>query len=561
MRHSTAVSFLLFSVFVYSIFPLIGTKAVKQINPVLFIGLAHVSALMALTGVNAVLLVRRQIARFSVLRSCVATRWFILAALASGAINAASHACLFASFIYISSASATALYEVWPAAAVLLIGRLLPRHYLRVASREWLFIVMALAGIGLLIKSATSTGTYTLPPPTSIAVGVLLALLSAGLMALSSSLDVVLARRFDGVAAPYLQPVISQNIVKIFSSSGTLIVYFLFFRSGAQGVLDSAVLLLAVGTGIFVIAFGAVTYHIGNILAESPAVNVLWYLTPVLSLLWLDVFGVATITAGVAVGAILIITANLLLTTRADPQTAYSGALGGLCLSAFFCSYIHGTNDEHYCDLIIAVTGFFAILAGFMLNRVSEKAQRVARAALEVLEAVRRSEVLSSEERGEVTTRVIEFIEGRTMRRRGGPIGPVSPLHQVVDHHVDMLGRKLAAACGHVVSFSEMLVLVMLAGIAIVIAHVSRPDSFIGDLLPVVLTGVIVFLCVRVFEEEKGDVMNAVLAIYRRQELIGPERASVSERGVPLISIVLLIGIFVIYVLVLVRKHGIPFTV
>jgi hypothetical protein len=318
------------------------------------------------------------------------------------------------------------------------------------------------------------------------------------------------------------------------------------------------VITMAAGTGFFVIAFGAVAYHIGNILAESPSVNVLWYLTPVLALLWLDAAGVATITPGVAIGAILIISANLLLTTRADPQTAYAGTLGGICLSAFFCAYVRGTNDDHYYDMIVAATGVFAILAAFMLQRVSEKARRVSNTAVELLESVRRSAAFSDDEKLTISKRILDFVELRSRRVRNTIAIPVSFVHRTADPDVDLLSRKLVVARAHVVSFGEMVVLVMLAGLSLVIAHLSRPYSFTGDLVPVVLTGVLAFLCVKVFEEDHGDLLSEVLSVYKETELIGREDSepTAGYRGV---SVALLLAVFIIYVIVLARRHGVPF--
>lgn len=558
MKQSAAVFFLLLSVIAYSVFPLIGTHTVAIVHPVLFIGLSHLFALIAISAVTA-FLVHRDLLKKTALGLLVSRRFLLLAA-GSGIANAGSHASLFASFAYISSASATALYEIWPIAVVLLIGRLLPQKYSIIKVRQWLFIFLALSGVALLVKSATSSSEESSLIHGQNLYGVVLALLSGVLMAISSALDVSLTRRLDALRAPFIQPIIAQNVIKIFSSSATILFFLLLYRPPLESIrLDISILSMAAATGVFVIAFGAVAYHIGNILAESPTVNLLWYLTPVFALLWLDLSGAGSITPTVAVGAILIISANLLLTTRADSKSAYAGTLEGLCLSAFFCIYVSGADNGHYYDMIAASTAVFAILAGFMLQRVSEKAQRVSNIAVDLLEAVIRSTKFTISEKHLLIQSILDYLDARLANTKL-MAEPLPKFYANADNSVDLLSRKISIGLKRVVSFGEMLVLVLLAVLSLLIAHLERPASFIGDFMPVVLTGVMVFLCVRIYEEERGGQLCEVVLHYRQSFLHETEfELTDNQASQPkLISVALLFVLFALYGIVLVRKHGLP---
>jgi hypothetical protein len=98
----------------------------------------------------------------------------------------------------------------------------------------------------------------------------------------------------------------------------------------------------------------------------------------------------------------------------------------------------------------------------------------------------------------------------------------------------------------------------MLAGTVLVLVHIGRPRSLIGDLLPVVLTGVFVFLCVRIYEERDGEMITPIALVYDDEDDHHEPPPAVDSHASP-VSLTLLVGILLLYILVLVRTYGMPF--
>ncbi|GAA3611959.1 hypothetical protein GCM10022223_30090 [Kineosporia mesophila] len=559
---SNSIGFMLLSVLAYSFFPLVGTSSVDQVDPTLFIALCHLFAFLGLLPV-ALVMIRRRRTAFTATRPALRSRPYLADCARSGLVNAISHASLFASFSYVNSASSTAIYEIWPVAAVVLFSRLIA-EYRGTELRDWLYLGLSGGGVGLIAVSVSlGRRADALHRDWDTTIGIALALLSAGAMALSTTLSARASRRLGTMHDPLSQAVLAQSTIKVFSTLGMTTVFLLLFAvRGASPHLDAAVVGLAAGTGIFIIALGAVTFQIGNILATSPIINLLWFLTPVISLLWLDITGLAEITRGIATGAIVIIAGNLLMTTRADPQTAYTGTVLGLCLSIGICGVVLGDNDEHYFDMVATVAGVFAILVAFMLQRVTEKGQRVGEAAIDLLEAVRRSSQFPDEQRARLTASILTWLGNRHVRPTRPPEGTeglVPPELAGKDDMVDERARRLVASTAAVVSFGERLVLVILAGLIIVILHISRPNTFAGDLFPVVLSGVVIFLGVRVWEEHDSVRVASIRRIYGGPQTPEPSSGT-GSRFMATVSALLLVGILALYTLTLLRVYGVPFT-
>lgn len=270
----------------------------------------------------------------------------------SGAVNAVSHALLFQSFLYINKAAATIIYEVWPILVVLMIQRLVVGVYQQPRLGDYLLGVMAFAGLAIVTVSqpemvgALQAGSGAPGADmfsADLTLGFACALASAVCMALSSALDVKINRRF-ALAMPFtISPIFAQALIKVPSTLAALLLFAVLAQaSGEQSgdlaarvaALDAEAWRLVIIAGVGIIALGAVSYHWANAATASPMINVLWYLTPVLSLIWFAQLGLAEITPAIAVGAILIISANLLLSVRAENSAAYAATIVALALSA-----------------------------------------------------------------------------------------------------------------------------------------------------------------------------------------------------------------------------------
>ena len=565
-KPSAAIGVFLVSVATYSFFPLIGASVVTHAEPVLFIGLAHAFAFLTLTWVSVIVLRRGEIADPWRLREHVFAPRYLTQAALSGFANAAGHACIFASFLYINSAASTILYEIWPIGAIVAIRHLLPDRYRRITLREWVLAGLALSGAGLLVQAELVHGLSAGGHHTQLIVhGLVLALASAVLMAVSSSLDVRLCHRLGDAVDPLLRPVISQNVVKAFSSTGAILVGVLVFHARAP---TAHVVGLAAVVGVAIIALGVVTYHAGNILAQSASVNSLWYLTPVLSLVWLYAFHGVMISPEIALAAMVIVGANIVLISEGDTETGYNALIGGMCVSAFVCVYFRGVANPQYYTMLSVASGFVGVSASMILQRTHQRDESVALLAIDVLEGVSHSSTLTATSKESLTSAIVASLdEGEAFMGAGSTKPSLWSAHPDVGPSLTTAGRKLEVMSSRVVSFGEMLVLAMLATLDLVIAHTNRPNTMVGDLAPVVLTAVLSFLCLRVFTSDARRSTGRVVDMYRHGDSpapteAGPGGANIApgeslDTRVRLISVSLLTAVLAIYVLGLVSKYGV----
>lgn len=133
-----------------------------------------------------------------------------------------------------------------------------------------------------------------------------------------------------------------------------------------------------VGYGFITFAFGQVAWGKAISLGEDALISSLAYLTPVLSTLFLNVLVDAPITETVAFAAVLIVVAQVLLN---DTFRHFSSISGG-AITVLITTLIVYTdpalfeNAAFYRTIDDVVATIFAILTGFMLNRVWQVNQK-----------------------------------------------------------------------------------------------------------------------------------------------------------------------------------------
>ena len=327
--------FMLTSVFLYSLFPLVGMFGTHNLSGFAFAGLSHL--LSALVSVAGAVWLSRHVDGYrlaSLVHEFRKDRVALRQAIASGVVNYLSHAFLFVSFAYISKASATVLFEAWPVLAVFFLVALArnPPNTSEKNVREPIgarvYILSVVAFVGLLVimsgdlqSMGGTEGFAEIINSSDVQIGLLLAVLSAVFMAYSVALGrntrVFVEQRFGdckGGLAELNRALVASAATKIFGALGFVLtipfVPEILPSMTAMGVESWSLVIL---NGVVIVTIGSLTYREALARTDRVELAILWYTTPVFALLWLWLIGGESLTIEAWVGAFLIISANALL--------------------------------------------------------------------------------------------------------------------------------------------------------------------------------------------------------------------------------------------------------
>lgn len=333
------VLFMLTSIFLYSLFPLVGMFGTNDLSGFAFAGLSHF--LSALVSVAGAVWLSRHLGGYS-LKSLVhefrQDRIALRQAIASGAVNYLSHAFLFVSFAYISKASATVMFEAWPVLAVFFLVALARNNSNTTEKKSKkpiesrVYFLSAVAFLGLIVimsgdlKSMDGTAGFAeVINSRDVQIGIVLAILSAVFMAYSVALGrntrVFVEERFgycDGGLSELNRALIASAATKVFGALGfVLTIPFVSGMLPSMAAMGAESWGLVVFNGVVIVTIGSLTYREALARTNRAELAILWYTTPVFALLWLWLIGGENLTAEAGVGALLIISANALLHFRA----------------------------------------------------------------------------------------------------------------------------------------------------------------------------------------------------------------------------------------------------
>ena len=494
------VAFMLVSILLYSLFPLVGVFGTVEVSGFAFAGLGHVlSAAVSIAG--AVYLSRggECYNLHALVRDFRADRVALREAVLSGVVNYLSHAFLFVSFAYISKASATVVFEAWPVLAVFFLvafardftGQGRKRRTEPIGARVYFLSLVAFLGLivimaGDLRTQDGATGWAELLQSRDAQIGVTLAVLSAVFMAWSVALGrntrLFVEHRYGhcrGTAAELNRALIASAATKVFGALGfALTIPFVpGIVSGIAG-MGAETWGWVIVNGVVIVTIGSLTYREALARTDRMEIAILWYTTPVFALMWLWLAGVEALTITVGVGALLIVSANALLHMRADTSPAFVGVflsvgVTGVIVTMTSPMALEGfVGDASLLDLVALPVGFIGILAGFLLQRISALHAEARHSALRLIDHVaaqgRRVEVAG----------VLAMIEAR----------------QDLPEAVQVHARRLRLGRIPIIRPGELLVMWTLGTFAVVCITLFRAESVIGDALAVLTSASLVYI-------------------------------------------------------------------
>lgn len=492
------VFFMLVSVMLYSMFPLVGVYGTVAVSGFVFAGVAHIlSAAVSFGGAASIAAPDSdyRISRVALLfwQDKTALRHAVIA----GVINYLSHAFLFVAFAFNSKLVATMIYEFWPVLSLfclVFLSRKFETDGVRkdpekLGGRVYFLSLVAFLGL-LVIMFAGGLpdvqGSTIQFFGSIVWVGIILAAFSTVFMALS----VVYSRNTRLFVEQHYKDctTIKKQVHRaLLASAATKIFGVLTFFVTLPFVPDGFLSLLRADletwgwmfvNGVLIVTLGSLAYREALARTARVEITILWYTTPVFALLWFWLAGIESISPVILLGAVLIVSANALLNMKADTSPAFVGmflsvSLTGLVVTLTEPMMLDGmTQGASLLDLVALPVGLIGILGGFLLQRISQQQAIAQYDCLHLIDHV----AAQKQERSAAV--VLELIN--------------SPANQPEELQKPI--RRLRLTQSSVIRPGELLVMWVLGVFSILCITLFRTDSIIGTSLAVLTNASISYI-------------------------------------------------------------------
>ena len=292
----------------------------------------------------------------------------LMHSLISGAFLAVWYYCFYRALFGSQKVDATVIAFSWPLIAVVATRIFAPEHGKRLTGAQWALIATAYFGaIAVGISGVTRTGFLA-------GWELIFAFAAAFASGLYLPFAINGIARFNDVLG---NRVLASFYTVSFANAASLLLVSLALWSTDQTLLfyavDGWVILICALIGIGTYLLAEVTWTWAFAEYKSLTLSALVYLSPAFSVILLFVFFDEPIAAISAFGLILILFANLTLHGSYQSTNALILAMIGTLFVALISLFIAPTEIPHLTDMLYFMSGLFAILAGFILSRVSSR--------------------------------------------------------------------------------------------------------------------------------------------------------------------------------------------
>jgi drug/metabolite transporter (DMT)-like permease len=408
---------------------------------------------------------------------------------------------------------------------------------------KFFIMLIALLGIGILNYDSTiSLEKYNV-------FSIILPTVSAVFLGVSVAYVVKLTHLLEKLNMDSaLSPLLSNFYSRIFSVVAMIPFMIWYMLSDHQIKFTINNSLVVIVYGVFCMAIGSIFYYRAiRITRKSLSIHMISYLSIVMSMLWLWLLNVGTITAFILIGSAYIIVANILLNFSIEKNYAFTGSIIWTLFIGTFIFFNSGTQIDEYYNAITAPLIFYAITLAFLMDRIFKRTDEEEGYIISIVNNILKSDAqdkkeladeiiaLNESESNENTLKIYERIKYKTY---------CLDTEDVID--------KLVLSKMQKVKFSELFVLFLTAALALyVLIFFKTADGAMYDIFKLCLSTAIVFNLFYVFDNEKlrgkkfifteekdGKIYSTI-----NTKLNGNEK-SATEKS---ISIILLIGVFIIF--------------
>ena len=426
---------------------------------------------------------------------------------------------------FVDVSVAAILYETWPIFLMALMVFLFrgTDRYTRISAGTMLFVVIAFAGVAMVILGQSNTSPVLpkigsdLSVPRTL-IGAILVLVAAGTWAAHSActlkMGVLLAKkheRLENIGAGEIVFTVAMTCIALVVSGIVLCVIGLVMSE----TFSRHQMLYAVLGAILVDSIGAVAFRAANLKTKDLGLNALSYATPLVALAWLWALSILNVSHPdyLVIGAMGIVASNLLINSLASNRIAYKALVVSLWVFGTVIYFTDGYATD--VPLELPVTIFILVLA----FRVERLTRRTSQEEGWMFEAFRRLELLAARERiggiewrnllliidrhktAEELEKAYDSLAGKLARH----ITAADTDRKVADEitHIRHLVDNLAHSRQQGTRFGEIVAIAMAGGLIVVgLLFFNGDREFYGEIVSLLLSSVVVFLFVNIVDLE-----------------------------------------------------------
>ena len=313
-----SVSIMLVASLLWSFYPIMIALSEGKIGPMLLVIVIHISCGLSafVFGYIKTKQKKETWQRFKgTVKSLNGDQWVYL--LCVGLVSTLYNLCFILAMGMTSKISAAIIIEAWPIIAMFLAPILVSKTWKDVTLIDYVAGVVALVGVLILM---TQGNIQNLLDGTNLmsVVGAMLAFIGSVCLALSILFRAEISNRiafiFSSSAKHNLRTTfMGEAICRILALPSSLLLLFIFpediylsFEGLTYGVL----------TGVFIFNIGSVAVTLAMLRASSSSINMLYYLSPILAVVWLYFSGLAEWNNALLYGGALVILSNIIVIKR-----------------------------------------------------------------------------------------------------------------------------------------------------------------------------------------------------------------------------------------------------
>ena len=449
---------------------------------------------------------------------------------------------------YVDEAIAAVLIETSYIFTVILMARLFSKEdrYAKFTTQKWFLFTVAFIGVGFVIVSQSSTidnavsELFTYSALGGVGLVLVAALLAAiGLPANQKWGEYVSdnekkeyekkkgkkKKDDEKKADEIFYTIVASTIAKIIMVP-VLVVAGLLSGESVQSIGGVGVL-SAIAFGLFGLGVGTIFFRIANARTTNLGINVLCYLIPAVSLIWLALASRIDVPRidWLVIGVTAIIVANSLLNAKAEIRSAYTA----LIIALWVCGmavYLHdGLPLSNYAETIGVISTLFILILVFRADRLVRRTTDEEKSVFLVfhgLKTLARKEIMHDDALNQLRA-IDEHTKPEQLRAAYQKLKKhfitareQHPEHEEKLEQLEAEIDTLVHSKQQGVNFGELIALGFITFIMVSALLLFKPPELTGwdglfiEILSFLLATVIVFLFANIFDLQH-DRTNAIL--------------------------------------------------
>ena len=369
------------------------------------------------------------------------------------------------------------------------------------------YLTLALAIVGIFILNYDPSIKLESFSFTSI----ILPIISASLLAISIVFTIKLSSKMKerNIKSSAFLSNFYSKIISLF----TMIPFVIWYLNTDYTLNFSFInISLIVVYGVLVLTVGTIYYYKGVALTtKSLSIHIISYISAILSIFWLWILGLGTVTPQMLIGSAFILTSNVLLHFNVDKSNAYNGSIIWTLLVGTFIFFYSAITHSDYYDAISVPLFFFVIILAFLMDRIFKRTDSEEEIMLRIINN-------SVSQKKEDLSKVL--IELNTTRNTNKIIILYNKIKNmgICDNNKILIDQFILSKLQGI-KFSELIVLFLTAFISLYILVLYKPDNAFNDIFKLCLSTAIVFNLFYVYDNEKERSKNFI-SIYKENNII-----------------------------------------